>query len=136
MIIKRLDLTALPSSPTRKGVLPDSPVVYIILDDKTIFYVGATKSLLRRLAVHANEHRLLKKVLNARKTKVAWIALPIEQLGSSEYALIRFLNPKFNFCKHRNSAYNPQVATGKRKKPARYTRLEGSPASQNGNGHK
>lgn len=119
--ILRFDLHALPFSPTHKGCkLPDSPVTYIIFDDRQIFYVGATKSLFNRWSALKSDWRM-QKVIKRKKTKVAWVSCTIAQLSDFEPALIQFLNPKFNLMRRGNTYHHANIV---RKTQKKFTRLE------------
>ena len=93
--IKRLDLNALPFCSTREGALPDFPVLYIIFDDETVYYVGATVSLFNRWSGHRSDWKV-RSVIKRRGVKVAWIVADVKQFSDFELALIRFLKPKLN----------------------------------------
>lgn len=129
MIIKRLDLNALPFSLTNKTpVLPDFPVAYVIFSDEAVFYVGATKSLFNRWGGHLSSWKI-GKVLKRKNVKVAWVKATIEQLPVFESALINFLNPKLNMMRGSRTYHHAHIKRPNRK-PSRL-RLE-----TNGNGHK
>lgn len=119
--IKRLDLNALPSSPTadKQCVLPDFSVAYIIFDSTEVLYVGATKSLFNRWSALRTDGRFGKRI-RRKGVKVAWIAVGVEQLCDLEFALIQFLNPKFNQLRRGKTYHHADI---KRHRVVNYSRL-------------
>lgn len=110
-IIRRLDLTALPSC-SPDDSLPDYPVIYIVFDKQQVYYVGATRSLLNRWPGHRNNYPL-RKIVKRSTVKVAWAAVRVEQFADLEPALIQFLSPKLNRCRKGKTYHHQSNGNGK-----------------------
>lgn len=120
-VIRRLDLSALPSSPSRAGALPDFPVVYIIHNETEVFYVGATKSLFNRWGAHCRSWQL-EKIVKRKDVRVTWIRANVEQFADFELALIQFLKPKINSIR-KGRVYHHGDHGAHKRKGIRYVRL-------------
>jgi hypothetical protein len=89
------DLPALPAlSLVDRGLLPDCPAVYFVLDETcTVLYVGYTASLRDRWK---NHHRL-ESFRQLEPIRIAWLAVDdAARLSTFEQDFIEQLNPPFN----------------------------------------
>jgi hypothetical protein len=97
--LKILERTFRPYVQPSKGGERVGDVVYLLVRDRQVVYVGVTRQLPSRILSHATEMRRLERgVIPAGKRfdRALFMVLPRRYLRLFEQALIRELRPEYN----------------------------------------